>query len=195
MNTHGNLLLTEFEIPDVKLITPKRFFDARGFFSETYTERSLIDAGIDADFVQDNQSYSSTMGVVRGLHFQSPPHAQGKLVRVAQGAIFDVALDIRRGSPTYGQHVSAVLSAENWNQLWIPVGFAHGFCTLEPDTAVLYKTTDYYAPECSHGIRWDDPALRIAWPIRADQAVLSEVDLRYPPLAESAAALTMAASD
>lgn len=195
MNARGNLLITELAIPDVKLITPKRFFDARGFFSETYTKRSLAEAGIDAEFVQDNHSHSSAKGVVRGLHFQVPPHAQDKLVRVAQGAIFDVAVDIRPGSATFGGHVSAVLSADNWQQIWIPAGFAHGFCTLEPNTTVLYKTTGYYAPECSLGINWNDPALRIAWPIKADQAVLSETDRAYPPLAALGAAIAMAGSN
>ena len=159
------MLVQPLEIPDVKLITPQRFYDERGFFSETYNRQRLAEFGIEADFVQDNHSFSSAKGVVRGLHFQVSPHAQGKLVRVTRGAIFDVALDIRRGSPTYGRHVSTVLSAENWAQLWIPVGFAHGFCTLEPNTEVLYKTTAYYAPECSRGIKWDDPALGIAWPV------------------------------
>ena len=173
------------QIPDVKLITPTRFFDERGFFSETYSRKRLIEAGIDADFVQDNHSLSSARGIVRGLHFQIQPHVQAKLLRVTRGAIFDVALDIRRGSPTYGQHVSSVLSADNWAQLWIPVGFAHGFCTLEPDTEVLYKATGYYAPECSRGIRWNDPALAIAWPVSADKVMLSETDRLLPPLADT----------
>lgn len=178
------MLVQPLEIPDVKLITPQRLYDERGFFSETYNQQRLAELGIEADFVQDNHSFSSVRGVVRGLHFQVNPHAQGKLVRVARGAIFDVALDIRRGSPTYGRHVSTMLSAENWEQLWIPVGFAHGFCTLEPDTEVLYKTTDYYVPECSRGIRWDDPALGIAWPIDRQGAVLSDADRHYQRFAD-----------
>jgi dTDP-4-dehydrorhamnose 3,5-epimerase len=164
------------EIPEVKLIMPERFYDGRGFLSETYNRQRLSELGIQADFLQDNHSFSSAKHVVRGLHFQVKPHAQGKLVRVARGAIFDVAVDIRQGSPTLGRHVSAVLSAENWVQLWIPVGFAHGFCTLEPNTEVLYKTTAYYEPDCSRGILWDDPALGIPWPTDRTRAVLSDAD-------------------
>ena len=171
-------------IPDVKVISPKIFRDERGFFSETHNSRDLKAAGIDARFVQDNHSLSHARGVVRGLHFQVPPHAQGKLVRVTRGAILDVAVDIRRGSPSYGQHVSAVLSAENWAQLWVPVGFAHGYCTLEADTEVLYKVTDYYAPECDRGIKWNDPALGIEWPIAAREAILSAKDARNAPLCD-----------
>lgn len=171
-------------IPDVKRLVPHIHRDARGFFSETYSRRALEAAGIVANFVQDNHSLSLAIGVVRGLHFQKPPHAQGKLVRVARGAAFDVAVDIRRGSPTFGRHVSAILSAENWAQLWIPVGFAHGFCTLAPETEVLYKTTDYYVPECDCGLQWDDPALAIDWPVGAAEAMLSERDRHHPGLAE-----------
>jgi dTDP-4-dehydrorhamnose 3,5-epimerase len=178
------MLVRALEIPDVKLITPKRIYDKRGFFSETYRRQCLTEAGVDADFVQDNHSFSSVKNVVRGLHFQVDPHAQGKLVRVIRGSIFDVALDIRCGSPTYGQHVSAILSAENWIQFWIPEGFAHGFCTLEPNTEVLYKTTGYYAPGSSRGIKWDDPALRIAWPVAAKHAVLSDADRNFPRFAD-----------
>ena len=139
--------ITTLAIPDVKLIGPAIHRDARGFFSETFNARALIAAGIDQVFVQDNQSLSVERGVVRGLHFQLQPKAQDKLVRVTRGAILDVAVDIRRGSPTYGRHVAVELSAANWQQLWVPKGFAHGFCTLEPDTEVIYKVTDYYAPE------------------------------------------------
>ena len=177
------MLSRSLEIPDVLLLTPDRFFDKRGFLSETFSKRRLNEIGIHADFVQDNQSVSTAKGVVRGLHFQVEPHAQDKLVRVSRGAIFDVALDIRSGSPTFGKHVSAILSAENWNQLWIPVGFAHGFCTLEPDTEVLYKTTAYYSSEFSRSIKWDDPALGIPWPSAAEGAVLSDADKASPPLA------------
>jgi dTDP-4-dehydrorhamnose 3,5-epimerase len=178
------MLVRSLGIPEVKLVTPKRFFDERGFFCETYTKRNLTEAGIDAEFVQDNHSLSVVRGTVRGLHFQIPPHAQGKLLRVVHGAIFDVVVDIRRGSPSFGQHVSTVLSAENWDQLWVPVGFAHGFCTLEPNTEVLYKTTDYYSPDSSFGIRWDDPALQIAWPVRTDEVILSTMDRTLPLLSE-----------
>jgi dTDP-4-dehydrorhamnose 3,5-epimerase len=178
------LLSRPLEIPEVVLITPQRMRDARGFFSETYNKTQWDEVGICAPFVQDNHSLSVAKGVVRGLHFQIEPHAQGKLVRVARGAIFDVAVDIRTGSPTFGKHVSAILSAENWNQLWIPQGFAHGFCTLEPNTEVLYKTTEYYSLECDRRIKWNDPALGIPWPVAAEEAILSDADKAGPPLAE-----------
>ena len=176
--------VTALSLREIKLITPKIVRDARGLFCETFSARALAEAGIAATFVQDNHSLSSQQGVVRGLHFQVPPRAQGKLVRVTRGSIFDVAVDIRVGSPTYGRHVSAVLSAANWQQIWVPEGFAHGFCTLEPETEVLYKVTDYYAPECDRGLKWDDPALSIAWPAVAREAVLSPKDMRHPPLAD-----------
>ena len=147
--------VTDLSVPGIKLITLKIFRDARGLFCETFNARALVAAGISAAFVQDNHSVSLQKGVVRGLHFQVPPHAQAKLVRVTRGSIFDVAVDIRVGSPTYGRHVGAVLSAAKWQQIWIPEGFAHGFCTLEPDTEVLYKVTDYYAPECDRGTTTD----------------------------------------
>ena len=166
----------------MKLVVPAIHHDERGFFSETFNGRALAEAGIDAAFVQDNQSLSRAKGVIRGLHFQIPPEAQGKLVRVTRGSIFDVAVDIRKGSPTFGRHVSAILSAENWSQLWVPTGFAHGFCTLEPDTEMLYKVTNYYAPECDRGLAWDDPDLGIAWPIAPGTAILSDKDRRHPRL-------------
>lgn len=172
------------EIPDVILVTPAKFGDDRGFFSETYNETAFHELGIAARFVQDNQSLSRQKGVVRGLHFQTPPHAQGKLVRVVRGSILDVAVDIRQGSPTYGKHVAVELSADNWRQLWLPEGFAHAFCTLEDNTEVIYKVTDYYAPECDAGIQWNDPDLGIAWPISAAEAVLSAKDMKLPRLAE-----------
>ncbi len=171
-------------IPAVKLITPRIFRDDRGFFSETYKAAALADAGIAESFVQDNHSLSRAQGVVRGLHFQIAPMAQGKLVRVIRGSILDVAVDIRTGSPTFGQHVTAVLSAENWAQLWVPVGFAHGFCTLEPDTEVIYKVTAPYAPGCDRGMLWNDPALGIDWPVSGEAAVLSGKDRDNPRLAE-----------
>lgn len=171
-------------IPDVKLITPPVFRDERGSFSETFNERAWAAFGISQRFVQDNHSLSVPRGVVRGLHFQIPPHAQDKLVRVVRGAIFDVAVDIRRDSPTFGKHVTAILSADNRAQLWVPNGFAHGFCTLEPNTEVLYKVTDYYAPECDRGLRWNDPYLAIAWPVAPADAILSSKDRAHPTLAE-----------
>lgn len=171
-------------IPEVKLLTPRRFRDERGFFSESYNARVFAEAGIVGPFVQDNHAYSSQAGVVRGLHFQIAPRAQGKLVRVTRGAMLDVAVDIRQGSPTYGRHVSAVLSAANWTQIWVPQGFAHGYCTLEPDTEVLYKVTDYYAPEYERGVHWNDAALAIAWPVSGDASIVSAKDMQLPPLAE-----------
>ena len=170
------------EIEGLKLITPAIFRDERGFFSETYNQKALAEAAIDHPFVQDNQSLSRLKGVVRGLHFQIPPNAQGKLVRVTRGAIFDVAVDIRHGSPSFGRHASVVLSADNWSQLWVPEGFAHGFCTLEPDTEVIYKVTDFYAPKCDRGLAWDDPDLGIAWPLPEAQVILSDKDRRHPRL-------------
>jgi dTDP-4-dehydrorhamnose 3,5-epimerase len=169
----------------VKLITPKKLGDERGFFSETFNAHSFAAAGIDIVFVQDNHSLSGLKGTVRGLHFQSPPFAQDKLIRVTQGAILDVAVDLRRDSPTYGQHVAVVLSAENWRQLLVPIGCAHGFCTLEPDTEVIYKVSNFYAAAHDHGLRWDDPALGIEWPEFAG-AVLSEKDKAQPLLSELA---------
>ncbi len=178
------MLVESLAIPEVKLIIPKIFRDQRGFFSETWSSKALAAAHIEAEFVQDNHSMSSEEGVVRGLHFQIPPNAQGKLVRVTRGAILDVAVDIRHGSPTFGQHISAVLSAENWSQIWVPIGFAHGFCTLEPFTEVLYKVTAHYAPESDRGLAFDDPKLAIAWPVEPARATLSEKDRRWPRLKE-----------
>jgi len=177
-------------LEEVKLLTPKIFRDERGFFSETYSRKALVAAGIDRTFVQDNQSLSRAKGVLRGLHFQIAPHAQGKLVRVTRGAIFDVAVDIRQGSPSFGRHVSAILSADNWSQLWVPEGFAHGFCTLEPDTEVIYKVTDFYAPECDRGLAWDDPDLGIACPLSGSQVILSDRDRQHPRLRDLPAHFT-----
>jgi len=171
-------------LPEVKLLVPRVMRDERGFFAETYNQRTLQRvAGIDMPFVQDNQSRSEHRGTIRGLHFQSAPHAQDKLIRVLSGAIFDVAVDIRVGSPTYGQHAAMTLSADNQMQAWIPRGFAHGFCTLEPGTEVLYKVTDYYDPTCDKGLAWDDPQLAIAWPVAAAEAILSAKDRTHPRLA------------
>ncbi len=161
-------------IPEVKLIRAWRLEDTRGFFSETYKKHVLEEAGIFCDFVQDNQSLFEHRGVVRGLHYQIPPHAQTKLIRVIRGAIFDVAVDIRKSFPTFGKHVTAVISAAEWNQLLVPKGFAHGFCTLEPGTEVFYKVDDYWKPSFERGILWNDPALGIDWPIREGEAILSD---------------------
>ena len=171
-------------IPDVRVFIPRKFGDHRGFFSEVYNRRTLSEAGVDTEFVQDNHSLSADRGTVRGLHFQTPPHAQDKLVRVVRGSVFDVAVDLRRSAPTYGRHVSVVLSAEAWNQILVPVGFAHGFMTLESDTEVVYKVSDYYAPDHDEGLRWNDPALGIRWPIAEDEAVLSDKDRNQPGFAE-----------
>jgi dTDP-4-dehydrorhamnose 3,5-epimerase len=163
------------------LITPTRHLDERGFFSETYNAARLAEAGCETRFVQDNHSLSVQAGVVRGLHFQIPPKAQDKLMRVTRGRILDVAVDIRGGSPTYGRHVTAELSAENWAQLFVPAGFAHGFCTLEPETEVQYKVSDYYDPDLDIGLPWDDPDLAIDWPVLPGGAVLSARDRTHPP--------------
>lgn len=181
-----SLRVERLAIADVLLIEPRRFSDARGFFSEIWSRRALVEAGLDVDFVQDNHSLSTEAGVVRGLHFQTAPAAQGKLVRVVRGAILDVAVDLRADSPSFGQHVAQVLSAANWRQMWVPRGFAHGFCTLEPDTEVLYKVDAYYDRAADAAIAWDDPALGIAWPVGADGAILSEKDRAAPRLADLA---------
>lgn len=177
--------ITATDIPDVKLITPKKFGDHRGFFSETYNRKAFADAGIDLEFVQDNHSLSAQKGVLRGLHFQLPPFAQDKLVRVVRGSILDVAVDIRRSSPTFGRHVTAVLSAANWQQMFVPAGFAHGFVTLEPDTEVVYKVTNYYAPQHDRGILWNDPALGIEWPVSPADVTLSDKDIKQPLFADA----------
>jgi dTDP-4-dehydrorhamnose 3,5-epimerase len=169
-------------IPDVLLIEPVRHGDSRGFFSEVWSRAAFAAHGIDPGFVQDNHAYSAAPFVLRGLHFQRPPSAQGKLIRVARGAILDVAVDLRHGSPTYGQHVAAELSAANWRQMWVPRGFAHGYLTLEPDTEVLYKTDAPYDRAADAGIAWDDPALGIAWPVASP--VLSEKDRSAARLAD-----------
>ena len=171
-------------IPDLLLLTPKRFADGRGFFSETWNQRRFEEIGIPGPFVQDNHSYSAPRGVVRGLHLQVRPNVQGKLVRVTRGAIWDVAVDVRHGSPTYGHYAAAELSAENWQQLWIPGGFLHGFCTLQPDTEVIYKVTADYDKAAERGVIWNDPDLALPWPIHPEQALLSDKDRELPRLAE-----------
>jgi dTDP-4-dehydrorhamnose 3,5-epimerase len=173
-------------IPDVKVLLPKKHGDHRGFFSEVYSRKAFEAAGVKADFVQDNHSLSAEAGVVRGLHFQLPPMAQAKLLRVVRGAILDVAVDVRRSSPTFGKHVAEVISAENWKQIFIPPGFAHGFRTLEPNTEVIYKVTAFYSPEHDRGIRWNDPALAIGWGIAEPNAILSDRDRKHPLLSAAA---------
>jgi dTDP-4-dehydrorhamnose 3,5-epimerase len=180
------LTIEATSIPDVKIITPKKFGDNRGFFSETYNRAALREAGIDLEFVQDNHSLSALPGTLRGLHFQSPPFAQDKLVRVPRGRVLDVAVDLRRSSPFFGQHVAVELSAENWRQLLIPAGFAHGFVTLEPDTEFVYKVTNPYSVPHDHGIAFDDPALGINWGIAPGDAIVSDKDRRHPKLADLA---------
>lgn len=172
-------------IPEVKLVRPRRFDDSRGFFSETYNAREFAEAGLGQIWVQDNHSSSMLKGTIRGFHFQAPPKAQAKLVRVARGHVLDVVVDIRRGSPSFGRHVSVELSAENWNQILVPEGFAHCICTLEPNTEVLYKVSDFFAPERESGLLWNDPALAIAWPDFAGGAI-SPKDRAWPALADLA---------
>jgi dTDP-4-dehydrorhamnose 3,5-epimerase len=174
------LTVTSTAIEVVKIIAPKSFRDGRGVFSETYNRNRFFEHGVALEFVQDNQSSSAEVGTVRGLHFQSKPAAQDKLIRVLRGSIFDVAVDLRRSSPTYGNWVAEKLSADDGRQLLVPVGFAHGFCTLEPDTHVLYKVTAYYSPANDFGIAWDDPDLAIQWPVPPGRAVLSDKDARLP---------------
>lgn len=171
-------------IPDVLLITPAKFADSRGFFSETWNQAKLAAHGFAETFVQDNQSLSTQAGTIRGLHCQIGANVQGKLVRVIKGAIWDVAVDIRRGSPTYGQYAAAVLSAENWQQLWVPRGFLHGFCTLEPDTSVIYKVTAPYDRAAERAVIWNDPTLALPWPVAPEHALLSEKDQLLPRLSD-----------
>ncbi len=173
-----------FDIDGVFMVTPTKHGDSRGFFSETFRADVFAERGVTAPFVQDNHVRSTTKGVLRGLHFQVPPRAQGKLVRCTEGAILDVAVDIRKGSPTFGKHVAVELMAANWRQLWVPPGFAHGYVTLEEVCEVIYKVTDYYAPDCDRGIAFDDPALAIDWRLPAGALMLSDKDRKQPLLAE-----------
>ena len=167
-------------IADVKLVRPKRHGDHRGFFSEVYNRDALVEAGLDLGFIQDNHSRSAKRGTLRGLHFQTPPFAQTKLVRVLRGAILDVAVDLRHGSPTFGRHVAVELSEDNWDQLLVPRGFAHGFVTLTDDVEVFYKVDAPYAPAHDKGVRWDDPDLGIDWPVAPADVVLSAKDAAQP---------------
>lgn len=168
--------IEELPLKGAYILTPKRFGDDRGFFSETYNQAAFDEIAPGTTFVQDNHSMSRDAGVLRGLHFQLPPDGQGKLVRVPRGKVLDVIVDLRAGSPTYGDHIGVELSAENWKQLWVPVGFAHGFCTLEGDTEFCYKVTSLYAPQSDSGIAFDDPDLGIKWPFPSDKLTLSDKD-------------------
>ena len=174
----------ETRVPGVMRVVPKRFGDARGWFSETFRVDALARAGIACAFVQDNQSFSAPKGTIRGLHFQVAPQAQAKLVRVLAGAILDVAVDLRRDSATHGQHVAVTLDAEGGEQLFIPHGFAHGFCTLTPDTMVAYKVDAYYSPAHDRALVWNDPDVGIDWPVLAAEAILSDKDRAAPRLSD-----------
>lgn len=176
------MLIKPQGLPEVLEIVPEKFGDTRGFFSETYSARKLAEAGVETTFVQDNHSYSAERGVLRGLHYQLPPFAQAKLVRVIKGSIFDVSVDIRQGSPRYGQWCGCTLTSQDWNQVLVPAGFAHGFLTLEADTEVLYKVSDFYAPEHERAIHFADPDLTIEWPLAGIEPVLSEKDRLAPQL-------------
>ena len=178
------MTIIDTKIPEIKVLEPKIFRDPRGFFSETWNRAALEEAGLALDFVQDNHALSRDAGVLRGLHFQIPPMAQDKLVRVCRGRILDVAVDIRHGSPTFGRHVAVEISAENWRQILVPKGFAHGYVTLEPDTEVIYKVTGFYAPEHDRGLAWDDPALGIDWLLDGREPMLSEKDRKHPVLSD-----------
>lgn len=183
MQDGGDAVQTEQTgLEGVVLLTPLRFGDDRGFFSESWSRRRMADLGFDIDWVQDNHSLSAAVGTVRGLHFQAPPHAQSKLVRCGRGALYDVAVDIRRGSPTYGKWVAAELSFENGKQLLIPEGFLHGFVTRAPDTEVIYKCSDYYSPEADGAVHWG--SLGIDWALGDTQPILSEKDAMAPALAD-----------
>ena len=176
--------ITPLALPEVLLITPRRHGDARGWFSETWSRPALAEAGVRMDFVQDNQAFSAAKGTVRGLHFQAAPRAQAKLVRVLKGAIYDVAVGIRPGSHTYGRWVGAELTAEGGEQLLVPRGFAHGYCTLVDDTELFYKVDNPYAPQAEGGVLWHDPALAIEWPFPPDQVIANDRDRKLPTLAE-----------
>lgn len=184
MKDHIIMEIEHTHLQGVVILTPARHGDARGFFSESWNKARMDSAGLTYDFVQDNHSLSQAVGTVRGLHYQRLPHAQAKLVRCGQGALFDVAVDIRTGSPTYGQWIGVELTAQNGKQLLIPAGFLHGFVTRVPDTEIIYKCTDYYAPECDGAVRYDDPAIGIDWGLGTDAPLLSDKDANAPLLAD-----------
>jgi dTDP-4-dehydrorhamnose 3,5-epimerase len=173
-------IVNETSLAGVLEIIPTRFFDNRGFFSETYSSQGLREHGVELDFIQDNHSHSHQAGVIRGLHFQREPFAQAKLIQVINGSIYDVAVDIRKGSPTYGKWVGIEITAEKGNQLFVPSGFAHGFVTLEPNTDILYKVTNYYCKEEERAIRYNDPSIGINWPTNFDELIVSDKDEEAP---------------
>ena len=177
--------ITPLEIEDVIMLTPNRYQDERGFFSETYNKKCLQGHGLDITFIQDNHSYSVVKGTIRGLHYQLPPYGQDKLIRVIHGSIYDVAVDIREGSKTFGKYVAATLSADAGNQLFVPQGFAHGFITLEANTHVEYKVSNYYRKDHERGICWNDEELNIAWPCDAEDITLNDRDALFTSLAEA----------
>jgi dTDP-4-dehydrorhamnose 3,5-epimerase len=186
------MLVEKTKLPDVMLITPRRFGDARGWFMETFNAPRMAEAGLAMNWVQDNQSYSAAKGTLRGLHYQRPPHAQDKLVRCSRGALLDVAVDFRTGSPTFGKWISVELSAENGRQLLVPKGFLHGFVTLTDDTEVQYKCTDVYAPDCDGAVRWDDPEIGIDWGTTAP--ILSDKDAKAPLMKDAPRPFTWGAA-
>ena len=187
------MTVQSLEIPAVLLLTPRRFADSRGYFVETYNQRTAVGEGIDVAFVQDNQSLSTQRGTIRGLHFQLAPEPQAKLVRVLSGSVFDVAVDLRAGSPTYGRWCGATLTAAEGEQLFVPVGFAHAFCTLEPDTIVAYKVDGFYNKGAEGGLRWDDPDIAIDWPVACADIKVSEKDALLPFLRDAATPFTFEA--
>jgi dTDP-4-dehydrorhamnose 3,5-epimerase len=181
----GNATAWTFpDLPGPLLIEVRRFADNRGAFAETFSRRDFAALGITEEFVQDNWSRSDTVGTVRGLHFQRPPHVQAKIVRVLRGAILDVAVDLRRSSPTYARHVAVELEEGDGRMLYVPGGFAHGFCTLRPNTEIAYKVSDVYAPDCDGGVAWNDPEIGISWKVDPNKVVLSDKDARLPKLAD-----------
>lgn len=175
---------TKLELDGVQIIRPDQHGDNRGFLSEVFNRRALEDIGIVDDFVQENHILSKRPGTIRGLHFQIEPHPAAKLLRVVSGSIFDVVVDLRHGSRSYGKHLTVELSAKNWNQIYIPVGLAHGFCSLEADTAVTYRVSDYWSPDVDRGVLWNDPDLGIDWPVPSDEAIVSDKDRSQPRLVE-----------
>lgn len=183
--------VTELDLPGVLVLHPPRFGDARGWFSETYNAPKWRAAGVGVDFVQDNQSFSAARGTLRGLHFQAPPHAQAKLVRCVRGRIWDVAVDFRQGSETFGRWAGAELTAEGGEQIFVPAGFLHGFVTLTEDCEVAYKVSDVYAPACDGGVIWNDPDIGIDWPVSEAEVVLSAKDVKLPRLADMASPFTV----